>query len=222
LIVSTKTFTPHACQGLIVLEGVNGAGKSTLQEKIKNHFSATHKVVTSFEPGGTPLGQSLRKLLLEKQSMSISPLAEALLFSADRAEHVRSLIRPQLMSGSLVLLDRYYYSTVAFQGYGHELPIEPLLQLSEIAIQGQRPDLVLLIDLPPEEGLRRNADKEEEDKFEDEELEFHERLRMGFLELAERLPEPFAILDGMKSSEEIFAEAKELVQKVVDSTISIP
>lgn len=217
MIISIENFQPTTSQGFIVLEGVNGAGKSTLQRGLKEHFQGERHVVTSFEPGGTPLGQSLRKLLLERSGEPIAPLTEALLFSADRAEHVHTLIRPEIAAGNIVLLDRYYYSTVAFQGYGHGLPITPLLTLSEIATQGLKPDLVLLLDLSPEEGLLRNAGKDEEDRFEDEEIAFHQRIRQGFLELAEQLPEPFAVLDATRPADEILLEAQTLIERVLQA-----
>ncbi|MCB0321390.1 MAG: dTMP kinase, partial [Bdellovibrionales bacterium] len=139
------------------------------------------------------------------------PLAEALLFSADRAEHVTQVLQPALQEGKTVILDRYYYSTVAFQGYGHQTPIEPLLTLSQIATQGLLPDVVLLLDIEPKLGLERNSDKNASDSFEQEELSFHSRLREGFLALADTLPEPFGIIDAVASQDEVFEQAKRFI-----------
>ncbi|MCB0330447.1 MAG: dTMP kinase, partial [Bdellovibrionales bacterium] len=146
-----------------------------------------------------------------------SPLAEALLFSADRAQHVEHLIQPAIQAGKLVLVDRYYYSTVAFQGYGRGYSIETLLSLSDIAIQMCKPDIVLLLDLDPAAGLKRNAEKEEEDRFELEEIEFHTKLRQGFLDLAKNLEEPFAVLDARRAPESILQEAVQYIDRVLAS-----
>ncbi len=214
--ISYNNFQPQNPKGFIVLEGVNGSGKSTLQKKLNDWATEQGKeVLCTFEPGGTPLGVELRKLLLENKCSERTPLAEAFLFSADRAEHVETVIRPALDRKQLVLLDRYYYSTIAFQGYGHKTPLEPLLTLSETAISGLRPDIVILLDLDPEKGLLRNSDKSESDSFEQEAIDFHTRLREGFLSLADSLPEPFVIIDAELPSDKVFEEAVKLVSKVL-------
>jgi dTMP kinase len=200
-------FTKPA--GFIVLEGVNGAGKSTLQNSIAEYIEqAGRACLKTFEPGATELGKALRRLLLERPHESKTPLTEVFLFAADRAEHVAGRIRPALQAGQLVISDRYFYSTLAFQGYGRGLDVEMLERINRIAIDGTTPDLVILMDLDPEEGLRRTRSRQDAsagiDKFEDEELAFHRRLRDGFLRCAKGLPESFLVVDAAQSQAEIF------------------
>lgn len=202
-------------RGFLVLEGVNGAGKTTLQEKLGAHIAPRRKVVKTREPGATRLGQSLRAMLLEGSAGEISDLAELFLFAANRAEHVSKLIRPALDRGEVVLCDRFLYSTLAFQGHGRGLDLSAASSVNEIAIAGLRPDLVLLLDLDAREGLVRSGRREDADKdsFEKEDLQFHERIRQGFLEVARSRPEPFLILDASKGPDEIFAAALPAIER---------
>ncbi len=207
----------------IVVDGVNGAGKGTLLRNISASLARvlpTINITHTREPGGTPLGLELRKILLQSETSSRCGMAEALLFSADRAQHVEAVLKPALHSNGIVLCDRYYYSTVAFQGYGRGLPVEQLITVSEIATSGIKPDLVILLDLDPAEGLRRAAKRSgqgggERDAFEDEELAFHKRLRAGFLELAERCPEPFCLIDASKSQQECASSADYAISRLI-------
>jgi len=216
-------FMPRAensASRFIVVDGVNGAGKSTFIKNIQA-FLAQHNVTALFtrEPGGTALGLELRRLLLENSGDSRDPLTEAFLFAGDRCEHVSSLVRPNLTKGISVISDRYYYSSVAFQGAGRQLGTDLILSINKIAIQDILPDLVFLLDLPVEIGLERTrsrnlANDSDKDSFEYEELAFHQRLRDGFLELSARLPEPFVIVDAKVSPEEIFEQAKSHLVKL--------
>ena len=157
------------------------------------------------EPGGTPLGEELRKLLLEWSGEKKSDRTELLLFAASRAEHVDKVIVPALNRGSWVLCDRYLYSTVTFQGHGRGIRRDWIDQANALAVQTTLPDLVVLLDLEPREGLRRIASRQDngKDSFEDEELAFHERIRHGFLECADTSQVPFLVLDGMLPPEEL-------------------
>lgn len=225
MLISQNSFTPttrkeHARAKFIVIDGVNGAGKSTLIKSITAYLEQNKiSLCNTREPGSTPLGLELRKLLLENAGDSRSHLAETFLFAADRAEHVTKVIRPALTRGEFVLSDRYYYSTVAFQGYGRGLGKDLTVQVNQIAIQGVVPDLVLILDLPVEEGLRRaaarNKNTSDKDSFEAEELAFHERLRAGFLTMAKELPEPFVVLDALKTPQQLFEEAQSLLSKLL-------
>ena len=206
-------------QGFIVLEGVNGAGKTTLQNSIAGYFEkAGRACLKTFEPGATELGKALRKLLLERPHESKTPLTEVFLFAADRAEHVAGRIQPALCAGEIVISDRYFYSTLAFQGYGRGLDVDMLERINRIAIDGTTPDLVILMDLDPEEGLRRTRSRQDAtagiDKFEDEELAFHRRLRDGFLQSAKNLPETFLVVDASRSQAEIFEAVKPALDKL--------
>ncbi|MCI5065779.1 dTMP kinase [bacterium] len=214
--ILSHEFQPSAARGFVALEGVNGAGKSTLQQGLARHFQGRDlPVCLSREPGGTPLGTELRGLLLDEAHTPRTPLAEALLFTADRAQHVEEVITPALARQELVILDRFYYSTIAFQGYGRGLSVDLLRELSQIALQGVTPDVVILIDLDPQVGLDRNSEKGAEDAFEQEQLSFHKKLRNGFLELAESEAEPCVVLDGAQSADHLLAQAIEICERVV-------
>ncbi len=212
----------------VTLEGIEGSGKSTLQQKLSQALTAkNHDVTSTREPGATPLGARIRSLILDSSLEKISSQAELLLFSADRAEHVEKVLRPALASGSIVICDRYLHSTLAYQGYGRELPLSSLRGPIEFATNGLTPDLVLLLDLEPLEGLKRarmraeaSADKESSEwtRFEEEELAFHTRVRRGFLELAKEEAETFAILDASQTPDEIASRALEYINARLESS----
>jgi dTMP kinase len=148
------------------------------------------------------------------------PLSELFLFLADRAHHVATVIEPSLRDGVTVLCDRFFYSTIAFQGYGRGLDCQRLLELNRLATNDLRPDLVILLDLPVEDALRRaqhrnSVDGAERDSFEAEELAFHERVRGGFLALAEELPEPFLVLDAREEAETLFKQATQAISALL-------
>lgn len=205
MLIDSKSIKLSSKANFIVLEGVNGAGKSTLQRRLAESLRAAGKeVVSTFEPGDTPLGKTLRTLLLTPEAEKKSHLAELFLFAADRAEHVAKVINPSLEKGIWVISDRYTYSLAAFQGYGRGLDLNIIHKVNEIATAGRVPDLVILLDLPVEEGLRRTKGRGGEDAFEDELVQFHERIRSGFLEMARTAPEPFLLVDATKSADEVF------------------
>lgn len=214
-----QTFSPIAPRGFIVLEGVNGAGKTTLQKKLSELVqSLGRKCISTREPGATELGKAIRPLLLSWKGEPISHLAELFLFAADRNEHVEKVIRPSLNQGSVVISDRYYYSTEAFQGAGRKLNKDTVHSLMLQTIAGVVPDLVVLLDLDPKEGLRRTSGRTNlgtEDSFELEALEFHQSIRDSFLDLAKSLPEPFLVINAEKSPEEIFSEVESVLRSLV-------
>jgi dTMP kinase len=194
----------------IAFEGINGCGKTTLHKLLSSKLVASGRpVCDTREPGGTPLGVEIRKLLLDWSGEKKSSRAELLLFAADRAEHVDKVIRPNLERGMWVLTDRFIYSTITFQGHGRGIDRELLDQANTLAIQGTVPDLVILLDLAPEEAFKRIASRNSSarDAFEDEALAFHGRIREGFLECAKESPVPFLVLDATKTPEQLCAEA---------------
>jgi dTMP kinase len=182
----------------ITLEGPEGAGKTTQAEALRSTLEGEgRQVVLVREPGGTPLGERIRALLLERsaEAPAIAARADALLFNAARAQLVEDVIAPALGRGSIVISDRFADSTLAYQGFGAGLPIEDLRALARLATGGLRPDLTILLDLPPASGLaRKGADVT---RFEaDFDEAFHARVRQGFLELAGEEPERFAVVDA--------------------------
>jgi dTMP kinase len=206
----SKTFKLPLAPSFIAFEGINGCGKTTLHKLLSAHLQKLGKTVCDTrEPGGTPLGQELRRILLDWQGDPKSHRAELLLFAADRAEHVDKVIRPNLAGGSWVLTDRFIYSTITFQGHGRGIDRTLIDEANKLAVQGTLPDLVILLDLSPEEAFKRIASRNSQtrDSFEDEELAFHNRIRQGFLDCARESQVPFLVLDATKTPEELCAEA---------------
>jgi len=195
----------------ITFEGPEGSGKTTQLRLLAEWLRAQGcDVLTTREPGGTPVGDAIRSLLLDPAYGEMSPAAEILLFSAARAQHVSEVIGPQLERGGIVLCDRFADSTLAYQGYGRELPLDQLQLITAFATGGLTPDLTFFLDLPVIEGLRRKRrdDLDDWNRMERQELEFHERVRQGYLALAADAPERWVVLDGMQPVGEIQAQLR--------------
>ena len=188
----------------VTFEGVEGSGKSTALRGVAQALEAQGRtVVQTQEPGGCPLGTTLRAVLLDARTQNLAERAELYLFLADRAQHVHEVVRPALQAGSVVLCDRFCDSTFAYQGHGRGLDMAMLRQLNEQATGGLLPDLTLLFDLPVETGLERARSRnaasgttQNEGRFEAEKLAFHQRVREGFLALAEAEPQRFRVMDA--------------------------
>ncbi len=183
----------------ITLEGGEGVGKTTQQALLAERLQQEgYTCVCTREPGGTALGKALRELLLHGDPLT--PLAELLLYAADRAEHVNKVIAPALAAGQVVICDRYTDSTLAYQGYGRGLNLEQIRQLNHLATGGLQPHLTLWLDLAPEVGLARSRLG---DKLEQEHLEFHRRVYRGFQALAAAEPQRIVRIDGEGSPAEV-------------------
>jgi len=177
----------------IVFEGPEGAGKSTqIQHLAKNLEQAGHELLVTKEPGGTPAGDAIRTTLLNPD-LEINPLSEFLLYSASRAQLVQDVLIPALAEEKTVLCDRYFASSLAYQGYGRGLQLDFLKDISEKATQGLVPDITLLLDIEPEKGLQRVASRGAKDRLEQADLAFHKRMRNGFLELSKDMPNWFVV-----------------------------
>jgi dTMP kinase len=188
---------------LIALEGVEGAGKSTQLDLLRDELERRgHEVVVTREPGGTPVGERVRDVLLDP-AVDLDPRAEALLFAAARAQLVEQVIRPALERGAVVLCDRYLDSSLAYQGGGRGLGRGPVKEVNRFATGGLLPDLVVLLDLDPAEGLGRRAGRR--DRIEVEGLGFHRRVREAFRELAAADPDRFAVVDGAAPADQVAA-----------------
>ena len=188
----------------IAFEGGEGTGKSTQSKLLKKWLEDRGEtVVLSREPGGTDLGQGLRKILLGHETGEISPRAEALLYAADRAHHVYSVIRPALAKGEVVISDRYFDSSIAYQGAGRVLAPGEVARISRWATESLFPTLTIVIDLPAETGIGR---LKSHDRLEAEPLAFHERVRQEFLQIARLDPERYLVIDGTQSIEQIHHE----------------
>jgi dTMP kinase len=188
----------------IAFEGGEGTGKSTQSKMLKEWLEARgEKVVLSREPGGTDLGKDLRKILLGHETGAISPRAEALLYAADRAHHVFSVIRPALANGDVVITDRYFDSSIAYQGAGRVLSPGEVARISRWATESLFPTLTIVIDLPAEIGIGRLKNR---DRLEAEPLAFHERVRQEFLQIARLDPERYLVVDGTQTIDAIHNE----------------
>ncbi|HBW20358.1 MAG TPA: dTMP kinase [Actinobacteria bacterium] len=206
---------------LLVLEGGEGAGKSTQARLLAIWLrDQGFDVVTTHEPGATKIGMRLRALLLDTAHTGLAPNAEALMYAADRAEHVTSVLRPALERGAIVVCDRYVDSSLAYQGAGRQLPQAEIAELNNWATGGLLPDLTILLDLPPAAGLGRRASSA--DRLEAEPTEFHERVRAGFLALARAEPGRYLVLDATRPpgdlSRDIHAHIRELLPDPVPET----
>jgi len=206
----------------ITFEGIEGCGKTTQVNKLKKYFeSLGREVLVTLEPGGSRLGQTLRKILLSMDSQDLTREAELFLYLADRAQHVDQVIRPALEQGQVVISDRYADSTVVYQGYGRGLDPQILHSFNEIATRGIWPDLTILLDLPVEIGLKRAVTRNlqtkqtDEGRFEAESIDFHNRVREGYLTWAALNKNRFIIVDATGSVDEIFEQIK---NKLSDST----
>jgi dTMP kinase len=205
----------------LTFEGIEGSGKSTIMERMAEQLHTLGLPVRmTREPGGTAFGRELRRLLLDSRSADFSVQAELLLFLADRAQHVREVIMPALAEGSILLSDRYADSTLAYQGYGRGMPLNRLTSLIEFATGGIWPDMTLLFDVPVELGLARAKERNREEgsevsegRFEAERLEFHQRVRAGYLELAAQHPMRYAVVDASAPTDAVLRQALGLARE---------
>ncbi len=192
--------------GLFVFEGVEGSGKTTLIEAVQ-HALTTKKIPTSRtrEPGGSNLGTKIRELLLEssEQNTKIAPLSELLLFCADRSQHLTEVIKPLIQQKTLVLCDRFIYSTIAYQVYGRGIDPKLVNSLNEIVLSGFKPNGVILLDIDPSLSFKRVSARGAKDRFEKEDESFHQKIRKGYLEIAKANKDLFLVLDANKTTEEL-------------------
>ena len=199
---------------LITFEGIEGSGKSTLIASLASDLrNRKIDIHVTREPGGTPLGDRVRALFLLDPDVTIDPLAEALLINSSRAQLVGDVIVPALRAGTVVLCDRFFDATIAYQGFGRGLDIEMLLELSLTATRRIAPDLTFLLDIPAELSRERlRARGVAADRLEREPLEFHDRVRRGYLQLAERFGR-IVVLDGTRAPDDLAAEAMAVIER---------
>lgn len=192
----------------VTLEGGEGSGKSVQARRLEERLRARgFAVVSTREPGGTPVGEAVRSVVLHPPGgVPLDPLAELLLFEAARAQLVRAVIRPALDRGAIVLCDRFADSSLAYQGYGRGLDFGLIERLNSVATGGLRPDLTLLLDVPVDVGLTRRRRMGDVNSLDGEDVAFHERVRQGYLALARREPARWRIVDASRSEDEV-AEA---------------
>ena len=199
----------------ITFEGPDGSGKSTQLRMLASALREEgREIVTTREPGGTEIGDQIRAVIMNMKNKAMDPRTELLLFNASRAQLVEELIRPSLAAGKIILCDRYADSTMAYQGYGHGLDKDELRRLLNFATGGLKPDLTLLFDISAEAGLKRRLSNHDEwNRMDDYALQYHERVRGGFLELAAADPERWVVIDADRDPGVIHAEVLDIVKR---------
>lgn len=199
----------------ITFEGGEGSGKS-IQAKLL--YQRLHKlavpVLLTHEPGVTSLGKRIERLLKWIQNVDISPIAELLMFNVSRSQLVKEIITDALQSGRTVICDRFYDSTTAYQGYGRGIDIQTVKTVNSVATGGLTPDLTVFLDMPPEEGFKRKVN-DRPDRFETESMDFHKRVREGYMEMARAEPKRWLIVDGNQSREVIAGIIWKHVSKMI-------
>jgi dTMP kinase len=198
----------------ISLEGSEGVGKSTSLNYIKQYIeSLGHRVVVTREPGGTPLAEEIRELLLSKRDESVEINTELLLMFAARCQHVEQVIKPALNKGHWVICDRFVDASYAYQGGGRGISVEKIKALDEWCLQGFSPDLTILLDMSVEQGLERTKLRGEADRFEIEKMTFFENIRKAYLDRAKNEPDRIAIVDASPSIEKVQQDLKSLLSE---------
>ena len=207
----------------ITLEGIEGSGKTTqISQLVKFLEKRGMDCVATRQPGGTLIGESIRSILLDPTNHALEPLAELLLYMADRAQHINELIRPALKEGKAVVCDRYFDATLVYQGFARGLNIDLIRQLHQLLFKDLKPDITLLLDLSPQVGLKRawqqldtGQRSGDESRFEAEKVVFHEKVRAGYLELARLEPKRFSIIDAAQTQDEVFAAIRKAVSSIL-------
>jgi len=211
----------------ISFEGIEGSGKTThARHAFRFLRDKGHDCVITREPGGTRIGEKIRAILLDPSNKDMDPLTELLLYTADRAQHIKAFIHPLLAEGKTVLCDRYYDATMAYQGFARGLNIGLIEKIHQLLFDDLKPDITLLLDLPAEIGLSRawkqikNGNRAgAETRFEEERLSFHRKVRAGYLELSRREPERFRVIDASKDEHEVLKEIITVLDAETDPRI---
>ncbi|SNR86775.1 dTMP kinase [Desulfurobacterium atlanticum] len=201
----------------ITFEGIEGSGKTTQAKLLYQWLIDSGKeALFTREPGGTPAAEEIREFILTEREEPFPENAELFLYMAARSFHVENFIKPALENGTTVISDRFSDATIAYQGFGRGIPVEKIEYLNSIATKGLKPNITFLIDIPVEEGLRR-IKKRKLDRIEKEAVEFHQRVREGYLQIAKREPDRVVVIDGRKKVEEIFEIIKTTIERKADA-----
>lgn len=197
----------------ITLEGADGCGKTTQLNLLKEYLTSRgYEIVVTREPGGKGLGEKLREILLNYDG-EVSDRCEAFLYLADRAQNIDTIIKPAINSGKIVLCDRHTDSSVAYQGYGREQNIDNINMLNELAVNGVHPDLTIVFDIDTETSMARVG--AEKDRLESAGIEFHKRVRNGYLEIAKKNPQRIKVVDASQTIEDVQRDVIKIVEDVL-------
>lgn len=197
----------------ITLEGADGCGKTTQLNLLKEYLTSKgYEIVVTREPGGKGLGEKLREILLNYDG-EVSDRCEAFLYLADRAQNIDTIIKPAINSGKIVLCDRHTDSSVAYQGYGREQNIDNINMLNELAVNGVHPDLTIVFDIDTETSMERVG--AEKDRLESAGIEFHKRVRNGYLEIAKKDPQRIKVVDASQTIEDVQLDVIKIVEEVL-------
>jgi len=206
----------------ITFEGVEGSGKTTQIQRLKKYFTQRGiPCKITREPGGCPIGEKVRKILLNPDHREMVPMSELLLYEAARAQHVNDMIKPFLKKGGVILCDRFNDATLAYQGYGRRIDLRWIERLNHLSSQGIRPDVTFLLDCPSDVGLKRALQRnrelkqEREERFEKEEIQFHRRVRKGYLDIAKKEPRRVKVIDTRQGEDKVFNK----IRKTVDNLL---
>lgn len=202
----------------ITLEGPEGSGKTShLPYLVEYLREKGYTVFPTREPGGTSIGEQIRAVIHDLKNVEMHPRTETLLYQAARAQIVEEVIRPRLKAGEIVISDRYYDSTIAYQGYGHQQDLEQVRALVKYATGGLIPDLTILLDVDVEEGLRRKKKDNEWNRLDAYTVEFHQRVRAGYLEMVRQEPARWVMLDAGQKWDEVQTDLRKLILEVLKS-----
>jgi dTMP kinase len=202
---------------LIICDGNNGAGKSSVIKHLNGWLTeAGHDVLMTREPGGTPIGEKIREVVLDPQTPELCDTTELLLFAAARAQHLHQKIVPAIQAGKIVICDRFTPATIAFQHYGRGIPLDLVLAINNIALDGFQPDLNIILDIDPSVGMHRVAGRGEAlDRMELQKAEFLSRARHGFIAQAYDNPDTFSVVDASRSLDVVVAEVQAIVEELL-------
>ena len=198
---------------MVVFDGSNGAGKTTVIQSIEKYLiSKGVDVLLTREPGGTPIGEKIREVILDPKTPEMTFMTELMLFGAGRAQHIQEKIIPALSAGKVVISDRFDAATFSFQHYARGIDIETITKVNDLALNGFSPDMNIILDLDPAEGLKRVQSRGEGlDRLEDEKSDFLIRARNGYLKQAEQSPEKFEVIDAAQSKEKVLSDVINII-----------
>ncbi|GAA5140482.1 dTMP kinase [Thalassotalea piscium] len=205
---------------MVVFDGSNGAGKTTVINEVEKYLISKGLAVTlTREPGGTHIGEKIREIILDPTTPEMCDLAELMLFGAGRAQHIQEKIKPALCAGNIVISDRFDAATFSFQHYARGIDLDTIIQINNLALNGFSPEMNIILDLDPVEGLKRVKSRGEGlDRLEDEKLEFLIKARNGYLMQAKQQPEKFKVVDASQSKEKVLADVINIIDSLIKSS----